>query len=123
MLKETLEKIKQEYIILNVEINRYKSVGSIWDQYDVPTHKFSNEFLKMKSELESSRTEIEKLKYELNYREKGKNNEIPKWIINAKTKGKEGLGYVTDNKKKKFYVDLPSNKVCSFCGKTGHLKY
>ena len=76
----------------------------------------------MKSELESSRSEIEKLKYELNSREKGKINEIPKWILNAKTKGKEGLGYVKNNKKKNFYVDLPSNKVCSFCGKTGHLK-
>ena len=50
MLKEILKKIKQEYIILNVEINRYKSVGSKWDQYDVPTHMFSTKFLKMKSE-------------------------------------------------------------------------
>ena len=48
LLKETLEKVKQEYIILNVDLNQCKSLSSIWDQYDVPTHMFSTKFQKLK---------------------------------------------------------------------------
>ena len=39
-----------------------------------------------------------------------------------KEKNSKGLNYFKNNKKKKVYVDLPSDKICSFCGKTGHLK-
>ena len=35
VLKETLEKVKQEYIILNVELNQYKSLGLNKDLNDV----------------------------------------------------------------------------------------
>ena len=36
----------------------------------------------------------------------------------------EGLGYnKNNNKKKKVYIDLPSSKVCTFGGKTGHKKF
>ena len=84
---------------------------------------FSTEFQTMKLDLDSCKIENEKLKHELNLRGKGKINEAPKWILNAKTKSTEGLGYVKNNKKKKVYVDLPSSKVCSFCGKSGHLKF
>ena len=65
----------------------------------------------MKLDLESTKNENEKLKLELNSRRKGKIKEIPKWILDAKTKGTEGLGYNKYNKKKKVYVDLPSSKV------------
>ena len=39
---------------------------------------FSTDFQKLKLNLESSKIKNEKLKYELNLREKGKINEIPK---------------------------------------------
>ena len=63
------------------------------------------------------------MKLELNSRGKGKIKDVPKWILDARTKSTEGVGYNKNNKKKKVYVDLPSSKVCTFCGKTRHLKY
>ncbi|XP_021764897.1 uncharacterized protein LOC110729471 [Chenopodium quinoa] len=48
---------------------------------------------------------------------------VPKWVKEAQTKRTEGLGYVHKKKstgKKKKYVDLPSETVCSFCGKQEH---
>ena len=39
-----------------------------------------------------------------------------------KEKNSKGLNYFKNNKKKKAYVDLPSERICSFCGGTGHLK-
>ena len=76
----------------------------------------------MKINLESNQTNNDKLEHELNSREKGKIKNVPIWILNAKSKNSEGLDYFKNNKKKKVYVDLPSDKVCSFCRKTGHLK-
>ena len=48
MLRETLEKIKQEFIILNIEINQYKLLGLRRDINDISTHVFSTEFQEMK---------------------------------------------------------------------------
>ncbi|XP_021721340.1 uncharacterized protein LOC110688888 [Chenopodium quinoa] len=48
---------------------------------------------------------------------------VPKWVQEAQTKRTEGLGYGHKKKstgKKKKYVDLPSETVCSFCGKQEH---
>ena len=69
----------------------------------------STEFQQLKSKLESYEIENEHLKNKINSRGKGKINEVPKWILNAKPKSKEGLGYDKNNKKKKVYVDLPSS--------------
>ena len=80
------------------------------------------DFQNLKINLESNQTDNDKLELELNSREKGKIKNVPKWILNAKSKNSEGLNYIKNNKKKKVYVDLLSDKVCSFCGKTGHLK-
>ena len=60
---------------------------------------FSTDFQKLKLDLESSKIKNEKLKYELNLREKGKINEIPKWILDTKTKSTEGLRYIKNNRK------------------------
>ena len=42
--------------------------------------------------------------------------------MDAQVKRTEGLVFVyaKHKGKQKKYVDLPSNKICSFCGKTGH---
>ena len=59
ILKEILEKVKHEYIILNVELNQYKLLGlkRKKDLNDLSTHLFSTEFQKMKLDLESSKIE------------------------------------------------------------------
>ena len=77
----------------------------------------------MKINLESNQVDNDKLELELNLRGKEKIKNVPKWILNAKTKNTEGLDYNKNNKKEKVYVDLPSSNVCTFCGKTGHLKF
>ena len=123
MLRETLDNMKQVFIILNIETNQYKLLGLRRDVNEISTHVFNTEFQEMKSKLESCEKENKYLKDKKNLKGKGKINEVPKWILDAKTKSKEGLGYVKNNRKKKVYVDLPSSKICSFCGKNGHLKY
>lgn len=65
------------------------------------------ENLELKEKLSSSK---EKLPYVVSRIEKVQN------------KGKNGLGFNhKKHLKKKKYVDLPSNKVCSYCGNSGHL--
>ena len=76
----------------------------------------------MKINLESNQADNDKLELEFNSKGKGKIKNVSNWILNAKSKNSEGLDYHKNNKKKKVYVDLPSSKVCTFCGKTGHLK-
>ena len=122
-LKETLERVKQENIILNVELTQYKLLGFNKDINDISIHDFSIDFQKLKTDLESNKAQNEKLKLELNSRGKVKIKDVPKWILDARTKSTENLGYNKNNKNKKVYVDLPSSKVCTFCGKTRHLKF
>ena len=123
ILKEKFERVKQEYIILNVELNQYKSLVLNKELNDISIHAFSTDFQKLILDLQSSKIENKKLKYKLNSRGKRKINEVAKWILDGRTKSTEGLCYNKNNKKKKVYVDLPSSKVCSFCGKSGHLKF
>ena len=98
MLKEALEKVKEENIILNVELNQYKLLGLNKDLNDLSLRDFSTEYQKLKLDLESTKIENEKLKLEINSRGKGKIKEVPKWILDAKTKSTEGLGYNKNNK-------------------------
>ena len=90
---------------------------------DASIKNFCTDFQNLKINLESNQTDNDKLKLELNSREKGKIKNVSKWILNAKSKNLERLNYFKNNKRKNVYVDLPSDKVCSFCGKTRHLKY
>ena len=122
ILKETLERVKKENIIFNVELTLYKLLGLNKDLNNTSMHDFCTDFQKLKIDLESNKAENENLQLELNSRGKGKIKNVPKWILDASTKRTEGLGYNKNNKKKKVYVDLPSIKVCTFCGKTRHLK-
>ena len=104
-------------------MNQYKSLDLNNDLNVISIHAFSTDFQKLKLDLESSKIENEILKYELNSRGKAKINEVHKWILDARTKSTEVRGYNKYNKKKKVYVNLPSSKVCSFGGKTKHLKF
>ena len=55
ILKETLERVKQEYFVLNVELNQYKSLGLNKDLNDISIHAFSTDFQKIKLDLESNK--------------------------------------------------------------------
>ena len=123
ILKKTLKRVKQENIILNVELTQYKLLGLNKDLNDISIHDFSTDFQKLKIHLESSKAQNKKLKLELNSRGNGKIKDVPKCILDARTKSTKGLGYNKNNKKRKVYVDLPNSKVCTFLGKTRHLKY
>ena len=120
--KETIERVKKENIILNVELTKYKLLGLTKELNAASIKDLCIDFQNQKINLESNQTNNDKLELELNSREKGKIKNVPKWILNAKSKNSEGLNYIKNNKKKKVYVDFPSSKVCTFCGKTGHLK-
>src|SRR5688572_9926303 len=87
MLKEAIEKVKQENIMLNIELSQYKLLGIELKTESI--QEIKNDFHKMKLQLESAKNEI--LKLELKSRGKGKIKEVPKWILDAKTKGTEGL--------------------------------
>ena len=58
-------------------------------------------FKNLEINLESNQTDNDKLELELNSTEKGKIENVPKWILNAKSKNSERLDYFKNNKKKK----------------------
>ena len=123
VLKETMEKVKKENIIHNVELTQYKLLGLNKELNDTSINELCTDFQKLKINLESNQAENETLELELNSKGKGKIKNVPKWILDNKTKSTEGLDYNKNNKKKNIYVDLPSSKVCTFCGKIRHLKF
>ena len=77
ILKEQLEKIKQEFIIFNIEKNQNKLLELKWDENDKSTHVFSTEFQEMKLKLESCERENKYLKDQLNLKGKGKSMKFP----------------------------------------------
>ena len=107
ILKETLKKVKRENIILNIELTQYKLLGLNEEFNDTSINNLCTDFQKLKIDLESNKVENEILEFELKSKGKGKIKNVPKWILDAKTKSTEGLGYNKNNKKKKVYVDLP----------------
>ncbi|XP_021743854.1 uncharacterized protein LOC110709902 [Chenopodium quinoa] len=126
LLKEMNEKLKFENIMVNVELTQYKlantEVSPSSSSESLP--KLNEDFEKLKYDLDELRIEKAKLEKELEHRKERSISQfgIPKWIENAQTKRTEGLGFIrSKHKGKKKYVDLPSYKVCTFCGKTGHL--
>ena len=48
--------------------------------------------------------------------------DVPKWIERQQTKRKKCLSFENHKKwnKPKKYVDLPSDKICMYCGKIGY---
>ena len=117
-----METVKRENIILNVELTQCKLLGFKKEINDTSINDLCSDFQKLKINLESNQVDNNKSKLELNSRKKGKIKNVPKWILNAKSKNSEDLDYHKNNKKKKVYVDLSSSEVCTFCGKTRHLK-
>ena len=120
ILKENMERLKKENVILNIELSQYKLLGLNEELIDASTKDLCNDFQYLKMNSESNRNNNNNL--ELNSREKGKIKITPKWILDAKSKKSQGLKYFKNNKSKKAYVDLPRDRYCTFCGKAGHLK-
>ncbi|XP_021750214.1 uncharacterized protein LOC110715901 [Chenopodium quinoa] len=126
LLKEINEKLKFENIMVNEELTQYKlanaEVSPSSSSESLP--KFNEDFEKLKYDLDKLRIEKVKLEKELELRRERSISQfgIPKWIENSQTKRTEGLGFIrSKHKGKKKYVDLPIYKVCTFCGKIGHL--
>ncbi|XP_021774596.1 uncharacterized protein LOC110738494 [Chenopodium quinoa] len=129
MLKETLERVKNENIMLNVELTQYKLLCTNIDSNNalqLPLVTFNDDLENLKKKLQVTKDKNEFLEKDL---ERARNNEsvihmgVPKWILEAQTRRTEGLGFNHKKKsssKKKNYVELPSETVCSFCGKSGH---
>ena len=106
-----MERVKKENIILNIELTQYKLLGLNEEFNDTSINNLCTNFQKLKIDLESNKVENEILEFELKSKGKGKIKNVPKWILDAKTKSTEGLGYNKNNKKKKVYVDLPSQSL------------
>ncbi|XP_021768489.1 coiled-coil domain-containing protein 186-like [Chenopodium quinoa] len=129
MLKETLERVKNENIMLNIDLTQYKLLCTNIDSNNVlqlPLVTFNDDLENLKKELQVTKDKNESLEKDL---ERARNNKsaihmgVPKWISEAQTRRTEGLGFNHKKKnsgKKKKYVELPSETVCSFCGKSGH---
>ena len=117
-----MERVKKENVILNVKLTQYKLLGLNKELNDASIKDLCTDFQNLKIILESNQTDNDKLELELSSREKGKIKNVLKWILNVKRKNVESLDYHKNNKKKKVYIDLLSDKVCSLCGKTRHLK-
>ena len=123
-LKEQVEKLKHDNILLNVELAQLK-LGIDTPDSEVPIASQLPNFEKLKSDLEEVKIKNQTLEEELVRARRGKeviNNGIPSWIANIHNKNKEGLGYKKKSRRNKKYVDLPSQKLCYYCGSTGHLK-
>ncbi|XP_021731313.1 coiled-coil domain-containing protein 186-like [Chenopodium quinoa] len=129
MLKDSLERVKNENIILNVELTQYKLLCTNIDSNNalqLSLVTFNDDLENLKKELQITKDKNESLEKDL---ERARNNKsaihmgVPKWIFEAQTRRTEGLGFNHKKKsssKKKKYVELPSETVCSFCGKSGH---
>ena len=129
MLTNSFERAKNENILLKVELAQYRlfcsnleSASSIYINMGI----FNTDLESLNMELVTIKEQKEMLEKELaltNARKLAKPLETPKWILNAQTKRTEGLGfnYKKKSSKRNKYVDLPSIKVCSFCGNGEHV--
>ncbi|XP_021734867.1 uncharacterized protein LOC110701543 [Chenopodium quinoa] len=125
-ITEIADRIKNESILLNVELTQYKLMNSDISSSSSSSDqllKFNVDFENLKNELSTLKTQKDQLESELNARKDRSIDPkvIPKSIAEAHGKRTEGLGYMTKKGKQKKYVELPSMKVCTFSGKTGHL--
>ena len=81
-----MERVKRDNIILNVELTQYKLLGLNKELNDKSIKDLYTNFQKLKINLKSNQAENDKSELKLNSRGKGKIKNVPKWILNAKTK-------------------------------------
>ena len=125
-LKEAWEKVKDENIFLNVELEGYKLCipeGSILQLAPTPYER--NEFLTMREDFNKLKVNYERLRENLDKPpQKNNQSKVLNWFDKNQSRNRSGVGF--NHKKKnrsKNYVDLPSSKVCTYCGETGHVRY
>ncbi|XP_021767741.1 uncharacterized protein LOC110732131 [Chenopodium quinoa] len=112
-LKETIENLKQDNILLNVELSLLKISADTLNSEVPPPTDYPN-FEKLKHDLEDLKTDKARLEGELERARKGKQPieyRVPDWITKAQTKNTEGLGFKNKFQKEKKYVNLPSSMV------------
>ena len=80
ILKENMERIKKENIILNIELSQYKLLGLNKELNDASIKNLCTDFQNLDSSFEFNRSNSDKIELELNSREKGKIKSVPKWI-------------------------------------------
>ena len=90
----TIEKIKKENVILNIELSQYKLLGLNEELNDASIKDLCYDFQNLKLNQESDRNNDDEL--ELSSREKGKIKITPKWIQDAKSKNSKGKIEETD---------------------------
>ena len=83
ILKETLEKVKKENIMLDIELTQYQLFGLNNKPSDHSIQDFNTDLHKSKIDLESNKAQYEKLKNELYLKGKEKIKSVPKWSLNA----------------------------------------
>ncbi|XP_021749508.1 uncharacterized protein LOC110715248 [Chenopodium quinoa] len=116
-ITEIADRIKNESILLNVELTQYKLINSDISSSNSSSDqllKFNVDFENLKNELSTLKTQKDQLESEQNSRKDRSIDPkvILKWIIEAQGKRTEDLGYMTKKKgKQKKYVELPSMKV------------
>ncbi|XP_021747861.1 uncharacterized protein LOC110713721 [Chenopodium quinoa] len=121
-LKETIDRLKHDNIMLNVELSLMKLCLDAPDSEVPPLAQYPN-FEKLKSDLEDIKVDKARLEGELDKSRTGKQPveyRVPDWITKAQTKRAEGLSFKKKFQKEKKYVNLPSSIVCYFCGNTRH---
>ncbi|XP_021766287.1 uncharacterized protein LOC110730772 [Chenopodium quinoa] len=123
-ITEIADRIKNESILLNVELTQYKLINSDISSSNSSSDqllKFNVDFENLKNELSTLKTQKDQLESELNARKDRSIDPkvIPKWIAEAQGKRTEGLGYMTKRRgKQRKYVELPSMKVINQNGGT-----
>ncbi|XP_021734890.1 uncharacterized protein LOC110701565 [Chenopodium quinoa] len=102
-LKETINRLKHDNIILNVELSLMKLCLIAPDSEVPPLAQYPN-FEKLKSDLEDIRANKARLEGGLEKARKGKqpvDYRVPDWITKAETKRTEGLGFKRKFQKEK----------------------
>ncbi|XP_021747543.1 uncharacterized protein LOC110713397 [Chenopodium quinoa] len=102
-ITEIADIIKNESILLNVELTQYKLINSDISSSSSSSDqllKFNVDFENLKNELSTLKTQKDQLESELNARKDRSIDPkvIPKWIAEAQGKRTEGLGYMTKKK-------------------------
>ena len=125
-INESFEKIRNENILLQVQLSQYKMFNLSLDptkSLEINMGVFNIDLENLNKDLITTKEQKEKLERELSMaRAQRQPPKVPpKWIENAQSKRTEGLGFNHKNSHKKKYVDLPSVKVCFSCGSGSHI--